>query len=90
MTTKLSVPLPLLLLDMLGSLLLLWGLLEQLAWVQWLPVSWQVPFYPLVLMGMGLLLVTPYQLALVLAVLRKTPAARKTSEQAGAERSRGH
>jgi len=90
MTTKPSVPFPLLLLDMLGSLLLLWGLLEQLAWVQWLPASWQVPFYPLVLMGMGLLLVTPYQLALVLAFLRQTPLTRSPSGQAAAEISRGH
>lgn len=75
MPPRLSVPRPLLQLDLLGSLLLLWGLLEQLAWVRWFPASWQFPFYPLLLMGLGLMLVTPYQLALVLAVLRQmTPA----------------
>lgn len=77
MTPIRALPRYLLILDLLGSLLLLWDVLEQIGWARWLAADWQLPFYPLVLMGLGLLLITPYQVALLLAILKQKGLARR-------------
>lgn len=71
MSAPLNVSKPLLVLDVLGSLLMLWGLIEHFGWYTLMPEAWRFPFYPAVLLVTGLLLITPYQFAVVLAALRQ-------------------
>ena len=71
MSAPLHVSKPLLVLDVLGSLLMLWGLIEHFGWLTLMPAAWHFPFYPAVLLVTGLLLIMPYQFAVVLAALRQ-------------------
>lgn len=68
---KLLVPLPWLLLDMTGILLVMWGGMEFFKWVQWWPHAWHYPYYELLLMMIGFSLMTPYQVLLLMAVMRR-------------------
>ena len=41
MNHPLKAPLPLLILDMIGSLLMLWGIVEHFSWLHLMPDVWQ-------------------------------------------------
>ena len=71
MNQPLKAPLPLLILDMIGSLLMLWGIVEHFGWLHLMPVAWQFPYYTPVLLVSGLLLIMPYQFKIVLEALRR-------------------
>ena len=71
MSQPLKAPLPLLILDILGSVLMLWGIIEHFESVQLMPEAWRFPFYTPVLLVSGLLLIMPYQFKIVLEALRR-------------------
>ena len=71
MSQPLKAPLPLLILDILGSVLMLWGIIEHFEIVQLMPEAWRFPFYTPVLLVSGLLLIMPYQFKIVLEALRR-------------------
>ena len=71
MNQPLKAPLPLLILDMIGSLLMLWGIVEHFGWLHLMPEAWQFPYYTPVLLVSGLLPIMPYQLKIVLEALRR-------------------
>ena len=71
MNQPLKAPLPLLILDMIGSLLMLWGIVEHFGWLHLMPAAWQFPYYTPVLLVSGLLLIMPYQFKIVLEALRR-------------------
>ena len=71
MNQPLKAPLPLLILDMIGSLLMLWGIVEHFGWLHLMPEAWQFPYYTPVLLVSGLLLIMPYQFKIVLEALRR-------------------
>ncbi|MDD2840979.1 MAG: hypothetical protein PHD18_01005 [Tolumonas sp.] len=76
--TKLLVPLPWLLLDMAGILLVMWGGLEFFGWLHWWPQAWHYPYYELLLMMVGFFMMTPYQVLLLMAVMRRIQEVKKT------------
>jgi hypothetical protein len=67
----LLVPLPWLLLDMAGILLVMWGGFEYFGWLHWWPQAWHYPYYELLLMMIGFFMMTPYQVKLLMAVMRR-------------------
>ncbi|MFC3913433.1 hypothetical protein ACFOSS_08150 [Pseudaeromonas sharmana] len=69
--SQLRAPKPLLFLDILGSILLLWGLIEHFGWAQLMPEAWRFPYYQPVLLVTGLLLIAPYQFFIVVDALRQ-------------------
>ena len=71
MSQPLKAPLPLLILDILGSVLMLWGIIEHFEIVQLMPEAWRIPFYTPALLVSGLLLIMPYQFKIVLEALRR-------------------
>ena len=68
--SKLKAPMPLLIIDVVGSLLLLWGLIEHFGWAQLMPEAWRFPYYQPLLLVLGLLMIAPYQFFIVLDALR--------------------
>jgi hypothetical protein len=76
--TNLLVPLPWLLLDIVGILVVMWGGLEYFGWIQLWPVAWHYPYYELLLMMVGFFLMTPYQIMLLMAVMRRIQEVKKT------------
>jgi hypothetical protein len=71
MRQPLKAPLPLLILDVIGSLLMLWGIIEHFDIVHLMPEAWRFPFYTPVLLVSGLLLIMPYQFMIVLEALKR-------------------
>ena len=79
--TKLLVPLPWLTLDMFGILLVLWGGLEYFGWLQWWPETWRYPYYELLLMMTGFFMMIPYQVMLLMAVMRRIQEVKKAQQE---------
>ena len=73
----LLVPLPWLLLDMAGILLVMWGGFEYFDWIHWWPQAWHYPYYELLLMMIGFFMMTPYQVKLLMAVMRRIQEIKK-------------
>lgn len=76
--TKLLVSLPWLLLDVAGILFVMWGGMEFFQWVQWWPQAWHYPYYELLLMMVGFFMMTPYQVLLLMAVMRRIQDVKRT------------
>ncbi len=74
---KLLVSLPWLLLDIAGIFLVMWGGMEFFQWVQWWPLTWHYPYYELLLMMIGFFMMTPYQVLLLMAVMRRMQEIKK-------------
>ncbi|TXH64597.1 MAG: hypothetical protein E6Q86_02605 [Tolumonas sp.] len=78
--TKLLVPLPWLILDMFGILLVMWGGTEYFGWIHLWPQAWQYPYYELLLMMVGFFMMTPYQILLLMAVMRRIQDVKKMQQ----------
>ena len=71
MAQQIKAPLPLLVLDVIGSLMMLIGIIEHFGWFQLVPASWRFPYMiPVLLIG-GLFLIMPYQFVIVLEALKR-------------------
>ncbi len=71
MATQLKAPLPLLILDVIGSLMMLAGIIEHFGWFKVIPEAWSFPYQQAVLLIGGLFLITPYQFVIVLEALKR-------------------
>lgn len=70
MSRPLKAPLSFLILDMLGCLLMLLGLIEHFDWFHLVPEAWRFPYYIPVLLTLGLALIMPYQYKILLEALK--------------------
>ncbi len=77
---QLLVSLPWLLLDFAGILLVLLGGMEYMHWVAIWPAAWHFPFYELVLMMIGFFMMTPYQVLLLMAIMKRIQQIKKDQQ----------
>ena len=71
MAQQIKAPLPLLILNMIGSLMMTVGIIEHFGWFQMIPDAWRFPYMiPVLLIG-GVFLIMPYQFVIVLEALKR-------------------
>ena len=71
MAQQIKAPLPLLILNMIGSLMMMIGIIEHFGWTKLVPDAWRFPYMlPVLLIG-GLFLIMPYQFVIVLEALNR-------------------
>ncbi len=71
MARTLKAPWPLLVLDIIGSLMMLVGIIEHFAWFPLLPEAWHFPYFQPVLLIGGLVLIMPYQFVILLEAMKR-------------------
>lgn len=74
---QLLVSLPWLLLDFAGILFVLFAGMEYMKWISIWPITWQFPYYELIIMMIGFFMMTPYQVLLLMAIMKRIQQIKK-------------